>query len=507
MRLPSIVALAAASFVAACSSASAPASPAPQTDQSASRTIRIGETVTGTIDSSDPTWGGDRRFDAYAFQANEGDRVIIRLTSEDFDPYLVVGTESGGLFDALAQDDDGGDELDSRIRFTAPRTGTYRILAQAYAEYGVGEYVLSLESFTPSAETGTLSVGIPVDGFLSDEDSYDDAEQSFFDEYAFQAEAGRRYSITMRSEAFDSYLVLGTGSGFDFEEISRNDDSGAGYDSRIVFSPETSGAYTVRATSFGGEAAGAYVIEVAETVPAGPLVVTPVALGQTVNGTLSDGDQIAEDGSFFDAYSFTGSQGDRVEIVMRSDALDSYLEVGEPAGANEEFFAEYSDDDSAGDLDARIRITLPRDGEYQIRAISLYPEETGEYTLVVRQNDPAPITTQPIRLGQTVRGTIDDEDPTLDDGSRYEVYTFEGRAGQDVRITLRSDDFDSFLQFGAWDGLEVDATYSDDDSAGGVGGLDSMIEVTLPSNGTYGIMANTVWADETGEFTLTLEEQ
>ena len=33
----------------------------------------------------------------------------------------------------------------------------------------------------------------------------------------------------------------------------------------------------------------------------------------------------------------------------------------------------------------------------------------------------------------------------LDDGSHYDIYTFSGPAGQRVRITLRSDDFDAFL--------------------------------------------------------------
>lgn len=506
MRLRSVLSLAAASVLAACSSSPAPEAPAPQTSESG-RLLRVGETVTGAIEESDPTWGGNGRFDAYRFQANAGDRVLILLTSEDFDPYLVVGTESGGIFDPLEQNDDAGNELNSRIRFTAPRTATYRILAQAYADYGLGSYQLSLQPWVAGAvETATLTVGAPVEAYLDDEDNYDEDEESHYDEYAFQAQAGRRYSITMASEDFDSYLVLGTGSGDDIEEIASNDDSGAGYDSRILFSPATTGTYTIRARSFGGASSGAYTIQVAEAAPAGPLVVTPLTLGRTVNGTLAESDQVADDGSYFDVYSFSGRQGQRVEIVMRSSAVDSYLEVGEPAASGEEFFAEFSDDDSGGNVDARIRMTLPRTGEYQVRAYALYAEETGAYTLELRANESAPVTTQPIRIGQTVRGSIDSADPALDDDSHYQLYTFEGRAGQDIRVTLRSADFDSYLQFGEWDGENIDVMYTDDDSGGGTGGLDSMLELHLPETRTYAIMANTVYGGEQGEFTLTVEE-
>ena len=505
MHFRYVVALAAASILGACATP-APETPTPQSNESG-RLLRVGETVTGTIEEADPTWGGNGRFDAYRFEANEGDRVLITLSSEDFDPYLVVGTESGGIFDALEQNDDAGAELNSRIRFTVPRTGTYRILAQAFADYGMGTYELSLQPWVAAAvETATLTVGSPVEGYLDEEDNYDEDEESHYDEYAFRAEAGRRYSITMSSEDFDSYLVLGTGSGDAMEEISRNDDSGGGYDSRILFSPQTSGSYTVRATSFGGGSAGAYRLQVSEAAAVGPLVVSPLAIGGTVNGTLDDSDQVADDGSFFDAYSFTGRQGERVEIVMRSDDLDSYLEVGEPAAAGDEFFAEFSDDDSGGNLDSRIRMTLPRTGEYQVRAYSLYPDGTGAYTVTLRANEPATVTTQSIRVGQTVRGRLDGDDPTLDDDSHYEIYTFQGRAGQDIRITLRSDDFDAYLQFGEWDGENVDVLYTDDDSGEGTEGLDSMLEVHLPETGTYAIMANTVYGAEQGEYTLTVED-
>lgn len=507
MRFRSVVGLAAACVLAACSTPSPQAdSPSPQMSADGSRLLRVGETVTGTLEEADPTWGGNGRFDAYRFQANEGDRVLIRLASDDFDPYLVVGTESGGIFDPLEQNDDSGEELNSRIHFTAPRTGTYRILAQAYAEYGLGTYTLSLEPVVPSAvESAAIAIGSTVDGYLDDNDNFDQFDEIWFDAYTFQAQAGRRYSITMTSEDFDAYLILGSGSGEQFEEVARNDDSGEGYDSRILFTPDASGTYTIRAASYDGEGTGAYALRLTEAV-SGPFIVTPLTLGRAVNASLEVTDQLAEDGSYFDVYSFSGRAGERVEIVMRSDAVDSYVEVGEPVAAGEEFFAEYSDDDSGGNVDARVRMTLPRDGEYQVRAYSLYPDETGDYSIELREPTSAPASVRPIRMGQTVQGTLDESDPVLDDDSHYRIYTFDGRAGQSVRITLRSADFDPFLQFGDWDGTDIGVSYSDDDSGAGETGLDSMLELTLPATRTYAIMVNTVYGGELGDFSLTLEQ-
>ena len=64
-----------------------------------------------------------------------GDRLLLEMSSPDFDSYLVVGDKSGGIFNPIMEDDDSGADLGSRIRFIAPRTGTYWVLAQGYADY------------------------------------------------------------------------------------------------------------------------------------------------------------------------------------------------------------------------------------------------------------------------------------------------------------------------------------------------------------------------------------
>lgn len=508
MRIPLVFSLAVACGLAACApSRPATEQPAPHmtaADDSEGTPIRVGETAAGALTESDAVWGNHGRFDLYRFQANEEDRLLVELTSDEFDAYLVVGDRAGGIFNPTWEDDDGGSALDARVRFTAPRTGTYWILAQSYSESATGSYVLSVSVAPPPAAAVAIAPGASIDGRLEDTDRYDDIEQRYFDAYTLEAEAGRRYMVRMESIELDSYLMLGQGAGEAFDETTRNDDGGGGYDARIIFAPRASGVYTIRASAYGGGPAGAYTLSVTEMAPPAPLVVAPLTVGEPASGSLGLSDRIDGDGSFYDVYSFNGTEGDRVSITMRSDAFDSHLAVGEPAEGDDEFWGEYSDDDSGGGLDARVVATLWRTGEYHIHARSLFPDESGPYTITLEElPPPGPVSVTPIRVGTSVSGDLEPTDAILDDDSHHDIYTFRGTAGQRLRITLTSDDFDAYLSFGAWQDGAIEVTHTDDDSAGD---LDSMIEVTLPSTGTYAIQANSYGGGELGAYSVTLEE-
>src|ERR1043165_755375 len=70
--------------------------------------------------------------------------------------------------------------------------------------------------------------------------------------------------------------------------------------------------------------------------------------------------------------------------------------------------------------------------------------------------------------------------------------------GEQLTITLRSDDFDAWLVLDDPNGPMFE---HDDDSAGGT---DSRLTVTLPPDGRYVILANVVQSGKTGSYTLTL---
>lgn len=107
-----------------------------------------------------------------------------------------------------------------------------------------------------------------------------------------------------------------------------------------------------------------------------------------------------------------------------------------------------------------------------------------------------------ISVGQTVNGRLEEADTTLGDDSKADLFTFAGKRGDVVTVTMRSPDFDTYLWVGSRtaDGWSRIAT--DDD---GAGGTDSKIVIALPADGTYLIRANALLADARGAYSLTLE--
>lgn len=58
-----------------------------------------------------------------------GKTYVIDMMSRNFDTYLLLQHENGAI---IAQDDDSGGNLNSRIRFQPPATGRYRVVASTF---------------------------------------------------------------------------------------------------------------------------------------------------------------------------------------------------------------------------------------------------------------------------------------------------------------------------------------------------------------------------------------
>lgn len=354
-----------------------------------------------------------------------------------------------------------------------------------------------------------IRVGQTVRGELSATDPTA-GDDSHYDLYTFRARQGERVTFTLRSSAFDAYLAVGRMEGDEFDDIESDDDGAGGTDARVIITFDEAGDYVVRANSLSQGETGAYTLtaeaggeeEDDEDTPTPAAVATPIRMGQTLSAALAATDPKLDDDSYFDHFSFTGRRGERIEVEMRSAAFDSHLSVGRLDGTELNILK--SDDDGAGGSDARVRLTLPEDGEYTIRANSLNGGESGAYTIALRPAPPVPPTPRPqaIRAGQTVSGQLSDNDAQADDDSFYDAYVYEGRAGERLRITMRSPDFDAFLAVGQGTGESFEIIDRDDD---GGEGTDAMLEITLPRAGTYVIRANTLSSGETGTYTLVVE--
>ncbi|MBI4748442.1 MAG: choice-of-anchor D domain-containing protein [Acidobacteria bacterium] len=107
-------------------------------------TIAIGQTVNRGLDTSCYYIDEPGRYvDEYRFYASAGTQVTITLSSSVFDAYLFLIDPN---FYLLAQDDDSGGGTNSRISYTLPYSGTYRIQATSYTSGQTGPYTLTLSN-------------------------------------------------------------------------------------------------------------------------------------------------------------------------------------------------------------------------------------------------------------------------------------------------------------------------------------------------------------------------
>ena len=72
-----------------------------------------------------------------------------------------------------------------------------------------------------------------------------------------------------------------------------------------------------------------------------------------------------------------------------------------------------------------------------------------------------------LTAGQRRTGQLQRGDAVMDDGSLFDIYTYEARAGERLTLTMRSSDFDTYLNVARMDGGEVEPIVRDDDSGGG----------------------------------------
>ncbi len=229
-----------------------------------------------------------------------------------------------------------------------------------------------------------------------------------------------------------------------------------------------------------------------------------IALNNTVTGQLGNESDVLPDGSYFNAYVFEGRRGQQVAIEMNSRDVDSYLIL--LSLDDDALYLE--DDDSAGNFNARLETTLPADGSYIIIANSFAEGEQGRYDL--RLSDMGTDSTAqtgetqetPSPIGDFIlqqAGQLTSGDQIAPEDTLFELYTFEGQAGQLITILLESQEFDTYLVL-VDDAGQVLADNDDIDTST----TNSQIMTTLPTNGVYSIIVNGYSTADQGRYNLTV---
>jgi Cys-tRNA synthase (O-phospho-L-seryl-tRNA:Cys-tRNA synthase) len=97
-------------------------------------------------------------------------------------------------------------------------------------------------------------------------------------------------------------------------------------------------------------------------------------------------------------------------------------------------------------------------------------------------------------------GTLEEGDTVLaEDGSLYDTYLFEGRAGQAISIIITSEDFDTYLIL--IDPDEQVIAKNDDFTSND---LNSALLLVLPSSGTYQVLVNSFNDTGRGRYVLSV---
>lgn len=249
----------------------------------------------------------------------------------------------------------------------------------------------------------------------------------------------------------------------------------------------------------------------APQTPQSGLVAQSITLnGTPVQGRLDSNSSVLEDdSSYYARYTFDGKAGQRLVISMTSSELDAYLILLSPNGEDLG-----QDDNGAGGKNSKLAVTLPEDGTYTVLANTRGAREMGRYSLQASvsggggtvnggvNRTPRPSASQQGSgsLPLQIQGSLGANSQILQsDRSPYQEHTFQGTAGQRVTISLESREFDSYLILLDPDGKKIG---ENDDASSNT--MDSALTVTLPSTGTYRVIANTYDSTGRGQYTLSV---
>jgi hypothetical protein len=212
---------------------------------------------------------------------------------------------------------------------------------------------------------------------------------------------------------------------------------------------------------------------------------------------LADGDEVE---SFLSldvqtrAYVFNGNEGDEITVTMETENedLDTFLVV---LGTDGALLA--SNDDDGGTDRSTVEAELPATGSYMILASSYHfiddildfeVEDEMEFTLSLEGNsevedlaDGFALTFEPIEGDDTFEGELDDD-------IQAAFYVFNGEEGDEVNLSVSTEEFYSIIHvFGpTGDRVAVATGYNDEEPG-------SELSLELPEDGSYLVVVTDIF--------------
>lgn len=493
----------------------------------------------------------------WPLKVEAGETIIARASSTNFDPYIQVVNSAG--VEVAANDDIREGEQDALVRVTFAKAGDYKVYVKGFKSAGGGQYKFTLRRFTATpVPFGTRVAGTPGRKsykwyqFVAEKDQTlvvnvrtasaipalelvaPNGESLDVGESAISGGRGERFDFRAREKGTYFLRVASSGRGSEgfaltvtparilaikigetsapatltqggldlwtfagtpgqvirvearsstasvsemIEYIGGKDEQPAGKDPLppLAHLPAVAKSANISMAILGRS--GSYHVAVSQ--PLGLEATYTVAISRPVRAWdgASDASAALAVGSS-DYWSLTGKPGQIVRIEADAEPFDVDLDLFNARG---ERIA--NNDDGAGNRNALLTVLLTEAGTYLARVHASGDGGGGAYRL---KRAPDPV--HPLKMNDKVAGTIG--------AGTSDIWSFTGRAGQAILLSVRSADFDTVIHLFGPDGVEI---ASDDD---GGDGTNSLLSTQLPVNGTY-----TIWVSSklgSGKYAIRL---
>lgn len=224
-----------------------------------------------------------------------------------------------------------------------------------------------------------------------------------------------------------------------------------------------------------------------------------IGVGQ-VSGRLGQDSPVSDDDAPYALYTYRGAAGSRIWIALNAENFDAFLAVGPRAapGCDDEC---RTDDDGGEGSNSRLLYILPEDGTIEIRASALRASSGGDYDLIITRV--AAPTTRQLPINRTVTAKLADTDGPDTDGRPHALWSIQGKPGQRLRVSMRSEQIDPLLRSGQIKGGEFVREDADDDS--GPGNSAKLI-LTLDGEGRSLLAASSVSSGSSGSYQILANE-
>lgn len=221
-----------------------------------SYSINWTEEIQADLFFHDLTLSGDEYYDEYEIQVREGQRLIIDMTSTDFDTYIIYRDPSG--FEA--ENDDYQDSTDhSYLEVTVRQSGTASIIATSYGPGLKGDYILRYGfeggATTNYQHTQNRGSNIQVGRLTQSDETLSSGE--YYHSYEIPLSQGANIVIDLESDDFDSYLIYQDPSG---NQTDNDDIDDSSLNSHLDLVSQGTGTAIIYVTTYDPGETGNYTL-------------------------------------------------------------------------------------------------------------------------------------------------------------------------------------------------------------------------------------------------------